>query len=78
MTGSFLETVTRIVPWKMMQRAQHLASKSPTIEELESPKASSYKRKRNEAGEVLEKLIGSYGGSPWIIHAKKYPSGIMR
>ena len=61
-----------------MQRAQHLASQSPNIEELESPKASSNKRKRSEAGEALEKLIGNYGGSPWVIPAKKYSSEIMR
>ncbi len=61
----------------MMQTAQRSTSQSANIEEIETPKAST-KRKRNEADEALEKLIGNYGGSPWLVPAKLYSSGMMR
>lgn len=62
----------------MMHPVWNLTSQSANIEEIESPKASSNKRKRSEADEALEQIIGNYGGSPWIIPAKKYSSGIIR
>ena len=59
-----------------MQPAQNSRSQSANIEEIEIK--TSTKRKRNETDEALEKLIGNYGGSPWLVPAQQYSSGMMR